>query len=65
MNLEMGELIELRIFLTAVEHVVEVSGRVAWIKGLEGFGLAFNELKPIDVWALLKQTEDDQKEVTF
>ena len=63
-NLEMGEEVELRIFLTAVEHVVEVSGRIAWIKGLEGFGISFQELKPIDIWALLKQTED-RAEVKF
>ena len=49
---------------SAVEHVVEVTGRVAWIKNLEGFGIAFQELKPIDVWALLKQTETES-EVVF
>jgi len=62
--LEMNEEVELRIFLTAVEHVVNVSGRVAWIKNLEGFGIAFQELKPIDVWALMRQTESSS-EVTF
>ena len=45
-SLEMNEEIELRIFLTAVEHVIEVSGRIAWIKNHEGFGIAFQELKP-------------------
>ena len=63
-SLEMNEEIELRIFLTAVEHVIEVAGRVAWIKNLEGFGIAFPELKPIDVWALLKQTNLDT-DITF
>lgn len=63
-SLEMNEEIELRIFLTAVEHVIEVSGRVAWIKSLEGFGIAFQELKPIDVWALLKET-DSGSALTF
>ena len=63
-SLEMNEEIELRIFLTAVEHVIEVSGRVAWIKNLEGFGIAFQELKPIDVWALLKET-DSGSALTF
>ena len=63
-SLEMNEEIELRIFLTAVEHVIEVSGRVAWIKNLEGFGIAFQELKPIDVWALLKET-DSGASLTF
>ena len=60
-ELQMNEEIELRIFLTAVEHVVNVSGRVAWIKNLEGFGIAFQELKPIDVWALMRQTESDSE----
>ena len=41
---------------------MEVSGRVAWLKGQDGFGIAFQELKPIDVWALMKQTEADPKE---
>jgi Tfp pilus assembly protein PilZ len=63
-SLEMNEEVELRIFLTAVEHVIEVSGRVAWIKNLEGFGIAFQELKPIDVWALLKET-DSGASLTF
>lgn len=63
-NLEMNEAVEVRIYLTAVEHVIEVAGRVAWIKNLEGFGIAFQELKPIDVWALLKQTEGGE-EVIF
>ena len=62
MNLKMNEEVELRIFLNAVEHVVEVSGRVAWLKGQNGFGIAFQELKPIDVWALMKQTEAEPKE---
>ena len=63
-QLEMNELVEIRIFLSAVEHVIEVSGRVAWIKSLEGFGIAFQELKPVDVWALLKQTKS-APEITF
>jgi hypothetical protein len=60
--LEMNEAVEMRIFLNAVEHVVEVAGRVAWLKGKDGFGIAFQELKPIDVWALMKQTESAPKE---
>ena len=62
MKLQMNELVELRIFLNAVEHVVEVSGRVAWLKGESGFGIAFQELKPIDVWALMRQTQTEAKE---
>ena len=62
MKLKMNELVELRIFLNAVEHVVEVSGRVAWLKGEVGFGIAFQELKPIDVWALMRQTQTESKE---
>jgi predicted 3-demethylubiquinone-9 3-methyltransferase (glyoxalase superfamily) len=61
-TLQMNEEIEMRIFLNAVEHVVEVAGRVAWLKGKDGFGIAFQELKPIDVWALMKQTESIPKE---
>ena len=61
-KLQMNEEIELRIFLNAVEHVVEVAGRVAWLKGEDGFGIAFQELKPIDVWALMRQTQADGAE---
>ena len=61
-NLQMNEEVELRIFLNAVEHVVEVAGRIAWIKGTDGFGIAFQELKPIDVWALMKQTQSEPKD---
>ena len=61
-NLQMNEEVELRIFLNAVEHVVEVAGRIAWIKGKDGFGIAFQELKPIDVWALMKQTQSEPKD---
>lgn len=61
-KLTMNEEVELRIFLNAVEHVVEVSGRIAWLKGEDGFGIAFQELKPIDVWALMRQTQADGAE---
>ncbi len=61
-NLKMNEEVELRIFLSAVEHVVEVSGRIAWLKGEIGFGIAFKELKPIDVWALMRQTQTENAE---
>ena len=61
--LRVDENIELRIFLNSVEHVVETSARIAWLSPTnEGFGLEFSHLKPIDVWALLRQTKIDPKE---
>ena len=61
--LRIEESIELRIFLSAFDHTVNVSGRIAWLKGDgQGFGIEFAQLKPIDVWALLRQTEIDPKE---
>ena len=58
-----NENIELRIFLSSVEHVVETSARIAWLNpNGQGFGLEFAHLQPIDIWALLRQTKIDPKE---
>jgi len=55
-----GEEIELRIFLSNPEHVIEVSGRIAWVKpDRSGIGIEFGQLKPIDVWAVMRQTNSD------
>ena len=61
--LRVNDIVELRIFLSQPEHVIEVSGRIAWTKeDRTGFGIEFQNLKPIDVWSILKQTEIDPKE---
>lgn len=63
LSLRIDEQLELRIFLNSVEHVVETFARVAWLSpSNDGFGLEFGHLKPIDVWALLRQTKIDPKE---
>ena len=62
LELQVGEEIELRIFLTRPEHTIEVEGQIVWCKGLAGAGIAFQDLKPYDVWSLLKQTNLDPKE---
>lgn len=49
--------VELRIFLSNPEHVIEVNGRVAWLRERLGFGIEFQTLQPYDVWALLQQTK--------
>jgi len=55
-----NEGIELRIFLSNPEHVIEVSGRIAWVKpDRSGIGIEFGQLKPIDVWAVMRQTNAD------
>jgi hypothetical protein len=62
--LRMDEFVELRIFLNNPEHTIEVSGRIAWVKGDgNGLGIEFSQLKPFDIWALIRQTQIDPKEV--
>ncbi|MBM4292072.1 MAG: PilZ domain-containing protein [Deltaproteobacteria bacterium] len=64
LRLPMEERVELRIFLNNPEHTVEALGRVAWIKpDQSGFGIEFAQLKPIDVWALMRQTSTAPAEV--
>ena len=61
--LRVNDIAELRIFLSHPEHVIEVQGRIAWTKDdRSGFGIEFQNLKPIDIWAILKQTQIDPKE---
>lgn len=61
--LRSNDSVELRIFLSHPEHIIEVEARIAWTKDdRSGFGLEFKNLKPIDVWAILKQTQIDPKE---
>ena len=61
--LRLKERVELRIFLSSSDHVVETEGQVAWLKGDQrGLGVEFTQLKPIDVWTLLQQTEIDPSE---
>jgi hypothetical protein len=58
--LSSGDPVELRIFLNNPEHTVEVSGKIAWARPeAGGFGIEFGQLKPIDVWALMRLTESD------
>jgi|LauGreDrversion4_2_1035121.scaffolds.fasta_scaffold559704_2 hypothetical protein len=64
LSLPLGEQVELRIFLNQPEHTVEAMGRVAWIKpDRSGLGIEFANLKPIDVWALMRQTNSSPAEV--
>ncbi len=64
LKLPMNESVELRIFLNNPEHTVEAAGRVAWIKpDASGFGIEFSNLKPIDVWALMRQTNSTSADV--
>ena len=61
--LRSNDTVELRIFLSHPEHVIEVEGRIAWTKeDRSGFGIEFKNLKPIDVWAILKQTQINPEE---
>ena len=62
--LPLGEQVELRIFLNNPEHTVESVGRVAWVKpDQSGVGIEFSNLKPIDVWGLMRQTNSSPVEV--
>ena len=62
LTFEVGQEIELRIFLTRPEHTIETEGRVAWCKGNAGVGVAFQDLKPYDIWSLLQQAKLDPSE---
>ena len=58
--LKQGDEVELRVFLNNPEHIVEAAARVAWVRPeVGGIGIEFANLKPIDVWALMRLTESD------
>ena len=61
---DFGTVLELRISVPQPLQVVEASGKVMWVKpgSPNSVGLAFEALRPIDVWALLQYFNLSSKE---
>lgn len=53
---EYGRIFSARVHLPEPDHTCEVDLQVMW-SGANGFGVAFDALRPLDVWALLRYLE--------
>lgn len=53
----LGTPISVRLEVPEPRHTVEIDGSVAWSRP-GGLGIAFDALRPIDVWALLRFFND-------
>ncbi len=61
---QFGDVLELRISVPQPAQIVEAEGKVMWVKpgSPNNVGLAFEALRPIDVWALLQYFNLSSKE---
>jgi hypothetical protein len=49
-----GAEVEFRLHMPDPKHVVHARGTIMWVKKQDGLGIAFESLRPLDVWALLQ-----------
>ncbi|MBU0553729.1 PilZ domain-containing protein [Myxococcota bacterium] len=53
---EYGRIISARVYLPEPAHVCDLNLQVMWSRP-DAFGVAFDALRPLDVWALLRYLE--------